>query len=64
MNQIPSEGEYCGECPVIGIIVESLWPRCQYYSEPLAYNKSRSFGGVSLRLPVCLKERPQIVKGE
>jgi len=52
MNQIP-EGEFCDNCPCLNIEADI----CDYYvqgPDSIAQNY--------YRLPICLKERPQIVK--
>ena len=53
MNQIPSEGEFCGECP----ISRDGW-KCKYFD---IYFQKGSIALGLLRLPICLKERPQII---
>lgn len=59
MNQIPSEGEYCGECPCLS------WDkcdenRCGYYPDSSQYTEE--FYDEGKRLPICLKNLPQIVE--
>jgi len=54
MNQIPSEGESCGECP----ISRDGW-KCKYFDE---YFREGHMSSGLLRLPICIQERPQIVR--
>lgn len=56
MNQIPSDGEFCRECDE-KVCLAHTWQLCVKYHEFLKpYN-------YPMRLPICLKERPQVVKG-
>ena len=59
MSQIPSEGEYCGECPC------RTWggyrlAMCTHFNIVLkvAQDNKRTR---ALRLPECLKEKPRIL---
>ena len=55
MNQIPSEGEFCGECPCCAESDNGVYCGLyDYHMGPEGYQ--------ALRLPICLQERPQIVK--
>ena len=54
MNQITQEGEFCGSCPCRDIEAGT----CTFYEGVLVLDY-----GVPMRLRICLKERPQIVKG-
>ena len=56
MNQIPREGEFCGGCPCRTPAGEYERTYCAFYDlqQELDY-------GVAKRLPICLKERPQII---
>jgi len=55
MNQITQEGEFCGSCPCRDIEAGT----CTFYEGVLVLDY-----GVPMRLPVCIKERPQIVVKE
>ena len=66
MNQIPSVRELCGECPCRGDTFE--WAeqmKCKLYpdSGSLLYGgQSKLYRNDYFRLPICIEERPQIVK--
>ena len=54
MNQIPKEGEFCGECPCFSGIMCNLYKQWVYADlTQITVNYTR--------LPICLKERPQII---
>jgi len=54
MNQIPSKGKYCLDCPC----KEVAWKHCALYGKKVSLDRY-----APLRLPICISERPQIVKG-
>jgi len=53
MNQIPSEGKYCVDCPCKDV----AWKSCALYEKKMSFDRY-----APLRLPICISERPQIVK--
>ena len=58
MNQIPKEGEFCGECPCFKGI------RCNLYNQWIYADLTRITIDYR-RLPICIKDRPQITaRGE
>jgi len=53
MNQIPYEGEFCLDCPCKDV----AWKSCALYEEKVSLDRH-----APLRLPICISERPKIVK--
>ena len=54
MNQIPSEGEFCGECPCFQLAWCKLYRRWVYADVieiQIEYERD----------PICIQERPQII---
>ena len=63
MNQIPSRSKFCRNqwyryCPCFDWHQQV---KCQLYDEELCYSIKKSNWK---RLPICIQERPQIVKGK
>ena len=54
MNQIPSEGKYCLGCPCKDV----AWKSCALYEKEVSLDRY-----APLRLPICISERPQILRG-
>jgi len=56
MRQIPMSGEHCAGCGFVAPIIG----RCRLYNDA----ELTGVEGVWLRLSKCLKDRPQVLKGE
>jgi hypothetical protein len=54
MNQIPQEGEYCGECPCLETEMMSF---CNLYSNDVGQPDWKA-----KRSRICLKRRPIIIE--
>jgi hypothetical protein len=59
MRQIPTSGEWCGNCPMIPNET-GYSDDCSYYVDTLEWKSGNGY----LRLPQCLKERPQVLTEE
>lgn len=60
MRKIPNEGEFCGECPCL----DEEYGECQVYPDD-KIDTTTLQGDTDgwKRLPICLKERQQIIPG-
>lgn len=62
MRQIPSEGEFCGECPCLNTCKD----RCQRYTyaDGNFFTELERYGEHRKRLPQCLKDNPQVLTAQ
>jgi len=65
MNQITSEGKYCGDCPCkqVSHVGFGILVTCDHFDQQeLALDiKTPGKFFFALRLPECLKQKPQII---